>query len=86
MSTIHASVCIPTYNGAEFIAEAIQSVLTQSFTDFELLVVDDHSSDNTLDIVRSFADSRLSIHQNEKRLGIPRNWNHCLALAQGEYV
>jgi GT2 family glycosyltransferase len=86
VSTIHASVCIPTYNGAEFIAEAIQSVLTQSFTDFELLVVDDHSSDNTLDIVRSFADSRLSIHQNEKRLGIPRNWNHCLALAQGEYV
>src|SRR5262245_14501161 len=83
---VSVSVCIPTYNGAKFVAEAVQSVLVQSSTDFELLVVDDGSTDGTLDIVRSFTDSRIQIHQNEKRLGIPKNWNHCLALARGEYI
>ena len=60
---INVSVCIPTYNGAEFVAEAIQSVLGQSFADFELLVVDDGSDDSTLTTVRSFADPRLRIYQ-----------------------
>jgi hypothetical protein len=83
---VNVSVCIPTYNGAEFVAEAIQSVLGQSFADFELLVVDDGSDDSTLTTVRSFADPRLRIYQNAQRLGIPGNWNRCLALAQGEYV
>src|SRR5215813_7822888 len=86
MSSVKVSVCIPTYNGAEFIAQAIESVLTQSFADFELLVVDDGSTDTTLDIVRSITDPRMRILQTEKRLGIPGNWNRCLALAQGEYV
>ncbi|MBI3245238.1 MAG: glycosyltransferase [Deltaproteobacteria bacterium] len=84
--TARVSVCIPTYNGAAFIAEALSSVLAQSFTDFELLVVDDGSNDGTLEILRSFTDERLHIHQNERRLGIPGNWNRCVALARGEYL
>ena len=83
---IKVSVCIPTYNGAAFLAEAMTSVLRQTFTDFELLIVDDGSTDTTLDIARSFADPRITIHQNERRLGIPANWNRGIALARGEYV
>jgi len=79
-------VCIPTYNGAEFIAAAIQSVLDQGFADFELIVVDDCSTDGTLDIVRSFVDPRIHSYQNEERLGIPANWNRSLSFARGEYV
>lgn len=80
------SVCLPTYNGERFVAEAIASILAQRFTDFELLVVDDASTDATREIVRAFADPRLRLYQNEQRLGIPGNWNRCLALATGEYV
>ncbi len=80
------SVCIPTYNGATFVAEALTSVLAQSFPDFELVVVDDGSSDGTLEILHSFTDPRLHVHQNERRLGIPGNWNRCVALAQGEFL
>src|SRR5712692_7503316 len=86
MSSVKVSVCIPTYNGAEFVAKAIESVRAQTFADFELLVVDDSSNDATVDIVRSFTDPRIRIDQNEKRLGIPGNWNRCLSLAQGEYI
>ncbi len=84
--TPRVSVCLPTYNGEEFIAEAIASVLAQSFADFELLIVDDASTDATLDIIHTFTDSRMQVYQNERRLGIPGNWNRCLALAAGEYV
>ena len=83
---VRVSVCIPTYNGAVFLAEAIKSVLDQSLSDFELLIVDDCSTDATLEIARSFTDSRIRIHRNEERLGIPGNWNRCLSLAQGEYI
>src|SRR6266851_9466342 len=86
MSAVKVSVCIPTYNGAEFVVKAIESVLAQTFADFELLVVDDRSDDTTVDIVRSFPDPRVRICQNEKRLGIPGNWNRCLSLARGEYI
>src|SRR5262249_6946444 len=86
MSLVKVSVCIPTYNGAEFVAKAIESVLAQTFADFELLVLDDSSDDPTVDIVRSFADPRIRVCQNEERLGIPGNWNRCLSLAQGEYI
>jgi len=86
MSAVKVSVCIPTYNGAEFVAKAIESVLAQTFADFELLVIDDSSDDTTVNIVRSFTDPRMRICQNEKRLGIPGNWNRCLSSAQGEYI
>ncbi|MCS6926809.1 MAG: glycosyltransferase, partial [Candidatus Binatia bacterium] len=64
------SVCLPTYNGERFVAEAIASILAQNFTDFELLVVDDGSTDATREIVRAFPDPRLRLYQNEQRLGI----------------
>ena len=80
------SVCVPTYNGAAFIEETLRSIVNQSYQDFELLIVDDGSTDNTLEIVQSFSDPRIQLHRNPERLGIPGNWNRCLSLARGEYV
>ncbi len=80
------SVCVPTYNGAAFIEETLRSIVNQSYQDFELLIVDDGSTDNTLEIVQSFSDPRIQLHRNPERLGIPGNWNRCLFLAQGEFV
>ena len=80
------SVCLPTYNGADYVEEALRSILNQTYQDFELLVVDDSSSDATLDIVQSFSDPRIQVHRNSERLGIPTNWNRCLELAGGEFM
>jgi glycosyltransferase involved in cell wall biosynthesis len=82
------SVCMPTYNYARYLPEAIESVLSQDYTDFELLVIDDCSSDDTRTVVQAYAanDSRVVFSINEKNLGMVENWNHCLARARGEYV
>jgi glycosyltransferase involved in cell wall biosynthesis/exonuclease VII small subunit len=80
------TIGIPTYNGERFVAEAVQSVLAQSYIDFELILVDDQSKDSTVEIVRSMGDPRVRLHENDERLGIPGNWNRALSLARGEYI
>ena len=74
------SVLIPTYNYARFLPEAIESVLTQECRDFELLIVDDCSADNTAAIVLPFCarDERVRFSVNSANLGMVNNWNHCL--------
>jgi hypothetical protein len=86
MPPVKVSVCIPTYNGAVFVAQALESVLAQTLTDFELIIVDDCSTDATLEVVRGCVDTRLRVIENSQRLGIPGNWNRCLATARGEYL
>ena len=82
------SVLIPTYNYARFLPEAIESVLAQDFRDFELLIVDDCSADNTAEVVRPFCarDARVRFTVNGANLGMVHNWNHCLEQARGEYI
>jgi glycosyltransferase involved in cell wall biosynthesis len=80
------SVCIPTYNGAGTIAATLASVLAQQFGDFELIVVDDGSRDETAAIVAGFQDQRIQYRRNESNLGPQGNWNRCLELAAGQYV
>lgn len=82
------SVCMPTYNYARYLPEAIESVLSQDFSDFELLVIDDCSTDDTRAVVQRYADSdsRVVFSVNERNLGMVENWNHCLAMARGDYV
>lgn len=80
------SVCIPTFNGERFLQEAIESVLAQDFQDFELIIVDDASTDGTVDIVHNFKDSRLRFYRNEISIGIPGNWNVALNKIKGRYV
>jgi glycosyltransferase involved in cell wall biosynthesis len=82
------SVCIPTYNGATFLADCLESVLAQTFKDFEILVVDDHSGDETLNIVHEYArrDGRIRVIVNDENLGLVGNWNRCVELAKGEWI
>jgi glycosyltransferase involved in cell wall biosynthesis len=82
------SVCIPTYNGSQFLRECIESILAQTFSNFELLVVDDRSSDNTFEIVEEYAarDSRIEVMRNPQNLGLVGNWNRCLELTKGEWI
>jgi glycosyltransferase involved in cell wall biosynthesis len=82
------SVCIPTYNGREHLAECISSIRAQSFTDFEVVICDDHSSDGTLDFARLLAqgDARFRFISNPRRLGLVGNWNNCVDEARGEWI
>ncbi len=79
------SVCIPTYRGAATIAPAIESVLNQTFGDFELIVIDDGSPDDTQAIVESFSDLRITYLRNAENLGPEGNWNRCLEVARGSH-
>ncbi len=80
------SVCIPVFNGKAYLRECIQSILAQTYTDFELVVVNDASTDNSEKIIQSFSDPRIKYHTNERNLGLVGNWNRCLQLASGEYI
>jgi glycosyltransferase involved in cell wall biosynthesis len=82
------SVCVPTYNGAAYLAECIGSILTQSFSDYEVVVCDDQSSDDTLGLARELAkgDERFRFISNPNRLGLVQNWNNCVAQARGEWI
>src|SRR5438552_3085804 len=80
------SVVLPAYNGAEFIEDAIRSVLSQSFEDFELIVRDDQSTDGTRKIIDSFMDKRVISIENETNLGLFGNFNACLSVVSGEFI
>jgi glycosyltransferase involved in cell wall biosynthesis len=81
------SILIPVYNRKEYIAECIQSALDQTFTDFEIIVVDNASNDGTWEICQQFEakDQRLRIFRNNINIGPVRNWIRCSQEACGEY-
>lgn len=82
------SVCIPTYNYGHFIGAAIESVLRQTLQDFEIIISDNASTDDTEAIVSGYMlhDPRIRYERNRSNLGMVANWNRCLALATGDYV
>ena len=79
---------MPAFNGSAHLSQAIESAREQTFSDFELLIVDDHSSDDTHAIAEHFAtrDPRVRVHRNPVRLGSTANWNRCLELASGKWI
>ncbi len=79
------SVCIPTYRGAAHLSATIESVLSQTLRDFELVIVDDNSPDETAGIVGRFNDPRIRYLKNPANLGPEGNWNRCLEEARGKY-
>jgi glycosyltransferase involved in cell wall biosynthesis len=80
------SVCIPTYNSGRFLRETIDSALAQSYADFELVVCDNTSTDETEELCRSIADPRFRYERFEEHVGQAANWNRCLELARGELI
>lgn len=80
------SVILPTYNHADYLAAAMESILRQTYTDFELVVIDDGSSDNTSEVLAQFNDSRLKIIRHQKNLGLVATLNEALAKCQHEFI
>jgi len=77
---------MPTYNGAPFIRETLNSVLSQSFRDYELIIIDDCSTDRTIDLILAFKDSRIRLYQNRVNLGYSRNLTECYKRAKGDII
>ncbi len=79
------SVCIPTYCGVEFLGETIDSVLNQSYPNFELCILADNSPDDTPNLLSRYVDARIRYIRNTQNLGPEGNWNRCLEVAHGKY-
>ena len=81
------SVIMSNYNTPEsYLREAIESVLNQTYTDFELIIIDDCSTDNSLEIIREYKDERIIVLENEVNMGITKSLNRGLSVSRGEFV
>ena len=80
------SVIIPTYNRAEFLRSAIESALNQTYTDLEIIVSDDKSTDHTREVVKSFKDNRIKYILNEGNKGPSATRNTAILASKGEYI
>ena len=80
------SIIMPSWNTGKFIAESIESVLAQTYKNWELLIVDDCSTDNTDEVVASFKDTRIKYFKNEKNSGAALTRNRAMREAQGEWI
>ena len=80
------SVCIPVYRGGQFLAETIRSVLDQTYRDFELVILDNASPDDSGRIARSFGDHRIRIETNASTLPQPENWREAVRLCRGPLI
>jgi len=80
------SVLMPVYNAEAYVAEAVESILQQSYTNFEFIILEDGSTDDSLRIVQSYADSRIRLYRSKTNKGLIYQLNRGLQLAQGKYV
>jgi glycosyltransferase involved in cell wall biosynthesis len=80
------TVLMPIYNGEAFVVDAVESILGQTFRDFEFLVIDDASTDRSVDILGGISDPRIRLVHNERRLELIRTLNRGLELARGKYI
>ena len=82
------SISIPTYNGAPFLEECLKSAINQTFSDIEIVIVDDCSTDETFEIAGKYAsiDKRIRVFRNKIRSGLVGNWNKSIQYATGEWI
>ncbi|MFX0070553.1 MAG: glycosyltransferase, partial [Candidatus Hermodarchaeota archaeon] len=85
-SNPQVTVLMPVYNGEKFLSEAIESILHQTFTDFEFLIINDGSTDQSVQIIEKYNDPRIRLIHNQKNLGLSSTLNRGLDLAQGQYI
>jgi len=86
MKTPKISVVLPTYNAGDYLLRAVNSILDQTLTDFELLIIDDGSTDNTAEIIAGFEDDRIVAITLPQNKGLIRALNHGLERAKGDYI
>jgi len=86
MKTPELSIIMPVFNREEYVEEAITSLLSQTYSDFELIIIDDASTDNSLQIISSFSDPRVRIFKNAQNHGIVFSRNKGLQMARGKYI
>src|SRR5437764_14943821 len=86
MSEPLVSFVVPCYKLAHYLAECVDSILSQTYTNLEILIMDDCSPDNTPEVARSFTDPRVKYIRNEPNLGHLRNYNKGIKMSQGKYV
>ena len=80
------TVLMSVYNGEKYLSVAIDSILAQTYSDFEFLIIDDASSDGSLEIIKSYIDPRIKLIANPERMGLAANLNRGIQLAGGEYI
>ena len=82
------SICIPTYNGQEFIKQCLNSCIHQSFLNYEIIICDDGSTDKTIEIIEEYASTYpiIKFHKNTHNLGLVDNWNKCIDMSTGEWI
>jgi glycosyltransferase involved in cell wall biosynthesis len=80
------SFVVPCYQYGHFLAECVNSIRTQSYTNFEILIMDNCSTDNTPEVAQSFSDGRIQYFRNSSNIGAAQNFNKGLSLARGKYV
>src|SRR6476619_2022139 len=83
---LKVSVIMPVHNGERYLREAVDSILNQTLRDFEFVIIDDGSTDGTVEILGSYTDPRLQIVHNRTNLGITASLNKALDMARGEYI
>jgi hypothetical protein len=86
MTNPRVTVAVPTYNGGPYIGRAIESVLSQTFRDFELLVIDDGSTDNSCEVIEGIPDNRIRLLRNDGNRGLAWTRNRLVDEARGEYL
>jgi glycosyltransferase involved in cell wall biosynthesis len=82
---IDISVILPVYNGSLFLREAIDSILAQTYANFELIIFNDGSKDNSASIVKSYSDTRIRFYQQENQ-GLAVTLNNCISVSNGKYI
>ena len=83
------SVCIPAFNAADYLRQAVESVLGQDYQDYEIVIVDNCSTDNTGSLVselQQLSNGRIRFYQNDHNIGLVGNLNRCLEYAKGSYI
>ena len=82
------SICIPTYNGARYLKETLDSCLSQTYKNVDILISDDGSTDETFSLVQSYMSTypQIRLHRNSSNLGLVGNWKKCIELAKGDWI
>lgn len=80
------SIVIPSYNSEKTIKKTINSILNQTYTNFNIIIVDDCSTDNTVEIINEFSNPKIILHINETNICFENNWNKALSMANGDFI